>query len=518
MAIDLLSPAIIPTIATILAALVAVDLILRHIRGHRYNLPPGPKPWPIIGNLNLIGSLPHRSVHSLSQKYGPIMHLWFGSHPVVVGSSVEMVRSFLKTHDAAIADRPKFSAGKYTTYNYSDITWSQYGPYWRQARRMCLMELFSAKRLESYEYIRREEMFNLLNDLFKCSKSNGTVLLKDHLSTLSLNVISRMVLGKKYTETEKEENAIISPDEFKKMLDELFLLNGVLNLGDFIPWIHFLDLQGYVKRMKALAKKFDRFMEHVLDEHIERRKAVKGYVAKDMVDVLLELAEDPNLEVKLERHGVKAFSQDLIAGGTESSAVTVEWAISELLKQPEIFKKATEELDRVIGRERWVEENDIVNLPYIYAIAKETMRLHPVAPMLVPRKAREDVKINGFDVPKGTQVLVNVWSVGRDPKIWDNPTEFQPERFLGKDIDVRGHDYELLPFGAGRRMCPGYPLGLKVIQSSLANLLHGFNWRLPNNMKKEDLNMEEIFGLSTPKKYPLEVVVEARFPSHLYSI
>ncbi|KAG7036407.1 3,9-dihydroxypterocarpan 6A-monooxygenase, partial [Cucurbita argyrosperma subsp. argyrosperma] len=190
-------------------------------------------------------------------------------------------------------------------------------------------------------------------------------------------------LTQKYTE--ESENGIVSPDEFKKMLDELFLLSGVLNIGDSIPWIDFLDLQGYVKRMKALSKKFDRFLEHVLDEHNERRKGVEGYVAKDMVDVLLQLADDPNLEVKLERHGVKAFTQDLIAGGTESSAVTVEWAMSELLKNPEIFGKAREELDRVIGRGRWVEERDMVNLPYINAIAKETMRLHPVAPMLVPR-------------------------------------------------------------------------------------------------------------------------------------
>jgi cytochrome P450 len=281
-------------------------LLSNRIRRRRYNLPPGPKPWPIIGNLNLIGALPHRSIHTLSQKYGPIMHVWFGSNPVVVGSSVEMAKAFLKTHDATLAGRPKFAAGKYTTYNYSDITWSQYGSYWRQARRMCLMELFSAKRLESYEYIRKQELDALLNDLFH--KSKEVVLLKDHLSTLSLNVISRMVLGKKYLE--ETENAIISPDEFKKMLDELFLLNGVLNIGDFIPWIDFLDLQGYIKRMKALSKKFDRFMEHVLDEHIERKKLEKdNYVAKDMVDVLLQLAEDPSLEVKLERHGVKAFTQ-----------------------------------------------------------------------------------------------------------------------------------------------------------------------------------------------------------------
>lgn len=210
--------------------------------------------------------------------------------------------------------------------------------------------------------------------------------------------------------------------------------------------------------------------------------------------------------------------QDLIAGGTESSAVTVEWAISEILKKPEVFKKATEELDRVIGRDRWVEEKDVVNLPYIDAIIKETMRLHPVAPMLVPRLSREDCNIAGYDILKGTRVLVNVWTIGRDPTLWDKPNEFYPERFIGKAIDVKGHDYELLPFGAGRRMCPGYSLGLKVIQSSLSNLLHGFTWSLPESMKIEDFNMEEIFGLSTPKKFPLEVVVKPRLPKHVYSL
>ncbi|XVF74311.1 hypothetical protein PTKIN_Ptkin13bG0100300 [Pterospermum kingtungense] len=493
-------------------AFILVSFRLRHRR--KLNLPPGPKPWPIIGNLNLIGSLPHRSIHALSQKYGPIMQLKFGSYPVVVGSSVEMAKAFLKTHDVNFADRPKIAAGKYTTYNYSDITWSPYGPYWRQARKMCLTELFSARRLESYEYIRREEMNLLLKGLYKSSST--PILLKDHLSNLSLNVISRMVFGKKYTEGTGEDE-IVTPKEFKEMLDELFLLNGVLDIGDSIPWLSFLDLQGYIKRMKVLSKKFDRFLEHVLDEHNARRKGVENYVAKDMVDVLLQLAEDPNLDVKLERHGVKAFSQDLIAGGTESSAVTVEWAISELLKKPEIFAKATEELDRVIGRDRWVAEKDIVNLPYIDSIAKETMRLHPVAPMLVPRLAREDCQIAGYDIPKGTRALVNIWTIGRDPNLWDNPNEFCPERFIGKTVDVKGHDFELLPFGAGRRMCPGYPLGIKVIQASLANLLHGFTWKFPSDMTKENLNMEEIFGLSTPKKYPLETVAKPRLPPHMYS-
>jgi cytochrome P450 len=328
-----------------------------------------------------------------------------------------------------------------------------------------------------------------------------------------------MVLGKSYTKKNSDE--IVSPEEFKEMIDELFYLNGVLDIGDSIPWLRFLDLQGNIKRMKRLSKKFDKFLEHVLDEHNERRRTDSDWVSKDMVDVLLELADDPSLDVKLERHGVKAFTQDLIAGGTESSAVTVEWTMSELLRKPEYITKATEELDRVIGRDRWVQESDFTNLPFVNAIMKEAMRLHPVAPLLVPRLARQDCKISGYDVTKGTRVLVNVWTIGRDPTIWDNPNEFDPNRFMvpGKSsIDVKGHDFELLPFGAGRRMCPGYSLGLKVIQSTLANLLHGFDWKLPGDMKKEDLSMEEFFGLSTTKKFPLSVVPEPRLFPHVYSI
>ncbi|KAK1290494.1 Flavonoid 3'-monooxygenase [Acorus calamus] len=456
-------------------------------------LPPGPRPWPIIGNFNHIGPLPHRSIASLSKSYGPIMSLRLGSSPVVVASSADMAKKFLTTHDLNFSSRPKTAAGKHTTYDCSDITWSPYGPYWRQARKMCLLELFSAKRLESYEYIRTEENRSMIKKI--AEMSGRPMKLKEPLSTLSMNVISRMVMGMSVD----EGMSVVSAEEFKEMLDELLVLNGVLNIGDYVPWIDFLDLQGYVKRMKACAKRFDRFLEYVVERHVEKRK-VGLEEGKDMVDVLLGLVEDPALEVKLKREGIKGFIQDLIAGGTESSTVTVEWAISELLKKPHIFKSATEELDRVIGRDRWIEEKDMPSLPYINAIVKETMRMHPVVPMLIPRMSQHDCTVDGYDIPGGTVVLVNAWAIGRDPFVWDSPEEFRPERFIGSSIDVKGHNFELLPFGAGRRMCPGYNLGLKVIHQSLGNLLHGFAWRLPEGMDVEELNMEEIFGLSTPKK------------------
>ncbi|OVA03796.1 Cytochrome P450 [Macleaya cordata] len=206
----------------------------------------------------------------------------------------------------------------------------------------------------------------------------------------------------------------------------------------------------------------------------------------------------------------------MMAGGTESSATSLEWAISEVLKNPNVFEKATEELDRVIGRERWVEEKDIPNLPYIDAIAKESMRMHPVAPLLVPHQTSQDCKINGYDILAGTRAFVNAFAIGRDPSVWEEPEQFRPERFIGREIDIKGHDYELLPFGSGRRMCPGYTLGFKLIQSNLANLLHGFVWKLPGKMKVEDLNMEEIWGLSCPRKIPLVTIVEPRLRDHVY--
>ncbi|AQK51909.1 Flavonoid 3'-monooxygenase [Zea mays] len=508
--------------------LTIVILILRSLkcksRRRVYRLPPGPRPWPVIGNLNLVGALPHRSIHELSNKYGELMHLRFGSYSVVVASSPEMAELFLKAHDLLFLDRPRTAAGKHTTYNYADITWSPYGAYWRHARRICATQLFSPGRLASFERVRAEEVRRLVRGLFAASGRRRAVRLgKDHLSTFSMNVITRMVLGKRFFDGEEaEESAAEGPvsslPEFMWMMDELMLLNGVLNIGDWIPWLDCLDLQGYVRRMKRVAARFDAFLEHVLDTHgQQRRREGESFAARDMVDVLMQLADDPTSEVQIGRVGVKAFTQDLIVGGTEPVSATVEWAMSELLRKPSVLAMAAEELDREVGRGRWVTEKDVAHLPCLQAIVKETMRVHPIAPLLPPHVTREDASIGGYDIPKGTHVLINVWAIGRDPALWDAPEEFRPERFVGSKTDVKGRDFELLPFGSGRRMCPGYSLGLQEIQLSLANLLHGFTWTLPEGMAKEDLRMDELFGLSTTRKFPLEVVVRPRLASELYA-
>ncbi|KAL8481402.1 hypothetical protein ACS0TY_027783 [Phlomoides rotata] len=361
---------------------------------HRKNLklPPGPTPWPIIGNFNLIGPIPHQSLHSLSQKYGDIMQLKLGKFPVVVASSPEMAKQFLRIHDASFASRPTLAAGKYTSYNYSDTALTPYGPFWRQARKIFHSEMLNENRLEASEHIRVDEMHNFMSRLR--SLSGKPVVVRDHLFGYTISTISRILFNKKYySESKNDGDSIVSLHELREMIDGWLLLNSVLNIGDWIPWLSFVDLHGYVKRMKHLNKKFDRFNEHAIDDHLARRARDKDFVQKDMVDVLLQLAEDPNLEVEMTRDNMKGLLQGFLMAGADPSATTVEWTILELLRHPWIIKKAKEELDRVIGRKRWVEEKDLSKLPFINAIVMESLRLHPIGTLLIPHYAIKDCKV-----------------------------------------------------------------------------------------------------------------------------
>uniref|UniRef100_A0A1W7HBS3 Cytochrome P450 n=1 Tax=Scoparia dulcis TaxID=107240 RepID=A0A1W7HBS3_SCODU len=479
------------------------------------NLPPGPKPWPIIGNLNLLGSVPHESLHILSQKYGGLIQLKFGNFPVVAVSSPKMAELVLKTHDDVFASRPATAAGKYLSYNYSDMTWSPYGSYWRLTRKICNNEIFSAKKMESFDSVRVEETKMFLSRLHSVSRK--PVMIKDHLSHYSLSCTSRIVMSSnKYFSS--SDNSVFKLEELQNLLEESFLLHGAFNIGDWVPWLSRFDVQGYVKRMKALADKFGRFLEHVIDDHIASRAAQKDFVPKDVTDVLLGLLEDPstNVGVKLTKNSVKGMLEDLLTGGTDTSAALVEWAVHELVKNPYIINKAKEELNRVVGRNRWAEDNDFPKLSYLEAIIAETLRLHPPGTILAPHYAMEDCNVAGYDVAKGTSVLVNIWSLGRDPNSWDEPEKFSPERFEGKEIDISGGNFALLPFGSGRRKCPGYKLGLKFTRSMLANLLHGFDWKLPDGMKPEDVCLEEQYGLIVHPKVPLALIMEPTLPTHLY--
>lgn len=198
--------------------------------------------------------------------------------------------------------------------------------------------------------------------------------------------------------------------------------------------------------------------------------------------------------------------QDLFVAGTDTTSNTLEWAMAEVLKTPEKMQKAKAELAEVIGKGKTIEEADVSCLPYLRCIVKETLRLHPPVPFLIPRKVDQEVEVCGYNVPKGSQVLVNVWAIGRDDTIWENALEFKPERFLESELDIRGRDFELLPFGAGRRICPGLPLAVRMVPVMLGSLLNSFDWKLEGGISPKDLNMEEKFGITLQKAHPLRAV------------
>ena len=276
----------------------------------------------------------------------------------------------------------------------------------------------------------------------------------------------------------------------------------ILSLNNEIL-IQSLLYQGLVRRLKKVSKSFDVVLEQIIRDHEQYSdKEEKGQ--KDFVDIFLALMHqplDPHDEhgPVVERTHIKAVVMTMIIAGIDTSSTTVEWAMSELLKHPRVMKKLQDELESVVGMKRKVEETDMEKLPYLDLVVKETLRLYPVVPLLVPRECREDVTIDGYFIKKNSRVIVNAWAIMRDPDAWIEAEKFWPERFEGSNIDVRGREFELIPFGSGRRGCPGIQLGLTVIRHTVAQLVHCFDWKLPNDMMPDELDMADEFGLTMPR-------------------
>ncbi|KAK2384697.1 cytochrome P450 CYP736A12 [Trifolium repens] len=454
-------------------------------------LPPGPKGLPIIGSLLKLGPNPHQDLHQLSQKYGPIMHLRLGLVPTIVVSSPQAAELFLKTHDLVFASRPPTEAAKVISWDQRNLSFGEYGSYWRNMRKMCTLELLSHAKINSFRTMREQEL-DLLIKLLKEEAKNGTkVDLSAKVSSLTADISCKMVLGRKYLDKDLDEKG------FKAVMQEGMHLAATPNLADYIPYIGTFDLQGLTRRMKALGKIFDDFFEKIIDEHIQSDN--KDDNNKDFVDVMLSFVGTQESEYRIERPNIKAIMLDMLAGSMDTSATAIEWTISELLKNPRVMKKVQNELEIVVGMKRKVEESDLIKLEYLDMVIKESLRLHPVAPLLVPHQSLEDCMVEDFFIPKKSRIIVNAWSIMRDPNAWTDPERFWPERFEGSNIDVKGHDFQLIPFGSGRRGCPGLQLGLTVIRLVVAQLVHCFDWKLPNHMLPSDLDMTEEFGLTMPR-------------------
>lgn len=484
-----------------IVACVAAPLLHMYTKKKK-KLPPGPKGIPVLGHLHMIGKNPHQDLERLAKQHGPIMYLQFGFVPNIVVSSAKAAELFLKTYDLVFASRPPHEASKYMSWNQKNLAFGKYGGYWRNMRKLCTLELLSNLKINSFQPMRREEL-GLFIEAVKEESQGGTVAvdLSAMVSSLTAEMSCRMVFGKKYKDKDIDERG------FKFVIHEGMKLAAVPNLGDYFPLLGILDLQGLTKRMKAVAKVFNDFFEKVIDDHVKGTD--RGQV-KDIVDTMLSIMESGDTEFQFDRGHVKAIMLDMLSASMDTAASTIEWALSRLLQNPQAMKKVQQELEEVVGLERMVEESDLEKLRYLDMVVKETFRLHPVAPLLLPHYSMEDCTVGGYDIPKNSRIMVNVRAIGRDPSSWSDPEKFIPERFVGRDIDVRGQHFELIPFGSGRRGCPGLQLGLIQVQLIVAQLVHCFDLKLPNDMLPEELDMTEEFALVVTRAEHLMAVPTIR--------
>ncbi|KAL7603835.1 hypothetical protein Lser_V15G18852 [Lactuca serriola] len=518
------------TIAAIVFCFL-LKFLLQSFKGKRVKNtePPQVKGrWPVIGHLGLLGGpeLPHRVLGGLADKYGPIFSIKLGVHNVLVVSSAEMAKECFTTNDKVFASRPKSMAVEHMGYNYAILALAPYGDYWRQVRKIMTLEVLSQRRVEMLGPLRASEVKASMEDIYNAwvkNKESGSsdmvkVDMKQLFQNLILNVVVRVVSGKRFSPDDKEGV------RFQKVIRKFFVLLGTFVVSDFIPYLKPLDLGGYEKKMKMTGEEMYGIVTGWLEDHkrvrAEEKHAQQHERSQVFMDVLISVVEGaPQDEFRGFDHDtvIKAACLTILAAGLDTTSVTLTWTLSLLLNNPRVLKIAQDELDEHVGRKRAVEESDLKNLVYLDAIVKETLRLYPPGPLGLPHESMEDCIIGGYNIPKGTRLMTNYWKIQHDPDKWSDPEEFQPERFLTshKHVDVKGNNYELLPFGSGRRVCPGIPFALQALHITLATLIQQFVLKKPSN---EPIDMSESPGVTISKAIPLEVLLAPRLSLDMYDV
>ncbi|KAB1225553.1 Cytochrome P450 82G1 [Morella rubra] len=475
---------------------------------------------PIIGHFHLLGDGQNPvalTLGAIADKHGSFFSLRLGHKRLLVVSSWEMAKEFLSTSDRIFATRARITAGKYIGYNNAIFALAPHGQYWRDMRKMAVLELLSTRPIETHKHVRASEVESLIKDLYSLSRNNKVVTISQLFEHMAFNIILRLLVGKRFSSSEYGEKTS-EGCRIRSGIKEALYLFGVFVMSDAVPYLGWMDFQGHVSSMKRTAKKLDSVLDIWLNEHLQQKSESKISEGEtDFMDAMLStLSEDAVISGHTRDNIIKATTMILILTGAGSTSVALTWAISLLLNNPSVLKAAQKELDIQVGKDKWVQESDIKNLNYLQAIVKETMRIYPPGPVTGLREAMEDCTIGGYHVSKGTQLIINIWKLQRDPRVWSNPTEFQPERFMTThaDIDVWGQNFEYIPFSSGRRSCPGITFGLQVVHLALARVLQGFDIATVGGRK---VDMREGLGIALPKADPLEVVLKPRLPMELYN-
>lgn len=476
-------------------------------KNSKKNLPPSPPKLPILGNLHQLGPFPHRSLLTLSKQHGPLMLLHLGSVPALVVSSSDAAREITKTHDLSFTNRRELWINRKLFYNLKDVAVAPYGDYWRKMKSIFTLHLLSNNRVQSFRTVREAEIAKMVGAIEKaCKSSNSSISLNfSELSfSLTFELVQMAALGTKNVGEEMKA-------KFQNILTDFMVLVSGFDVGEYIPWLSWVSrFTGRVAEADRVAKGLDEILDAVVQEHMDRlgkdiindENEGKG----DFVDIMLKIQKDEASGISIDRDSIKAMILDVFVGGIDTTTTVLEWEMTELLRHPKVMKKLQAEIRKVAKNKPRVTEDDLEKMPYLKAVVKETLRLYPPIPIPFPRVASEDVKVIGYDISAGTIVILNLWAIGRNPNSWDKPEEFYPERFLNSTLDYMGNDYEFIPFGSGRRRCPGINFAIANNEIVLANLLHKFDWKLPEGVRGEDLDMNEIVGLAIHRKVHLLAV------------
>ncbi|KAI9186116.1 hypothetical protein LWI28_013913 [Acer negundo] len=389
-------------------------------------------------------------------------------------------------------------------YNSTSTAFSPYGDYWRRVKKISTIELLNTKRVQSFRSIREEEVSNLVNWI--STKEGSPINFTSKVYSVNSCITLRAAFG---TKSEGHRDVIQSV-----MQETLELLSG-FDLVDLFPSIGMLQwITGIRSRLEKLHQEIDRMLENIINEHKQAAVKVSEENNKDLVDVLLKVQEDVDDGFHLTTDNIKAVIWDIFLAGTDTTSTTINWAMAELMKNPRSMKKTQAEVRQVFNRIGTVDESSISEMKFLKAVVKETLRLHPPGALLAPRECRERCVMNGLEIPIKTKVIVNAWAIGRDPEYWKEAERFSPERFFESPlIDYRGTSFEYIPFGADRRMCPGISFGMANTELALAMLLYHFDWKLPDGIQHDDLDMTEIFGISIRRKDELNIIPIVYHPS-----
>ncbi|PWA48494.1 cytochrome P450 [Artemisia annua] len=475
---------------------------------------------PFIGHLHFLrGQAPiARTLGKIADDYGPVYSLRLGSRRALVVSSWQMIRECFTSNDRNFANRPNTAISRHMVYDNAGFALAPYGAYWREIRKLVTSELFTSQRVEKFKNVRDSEVKSFISELMLLSMKNGdqafVMDMYKWLENITFNIIVRILAGKRFLNRGSTDEG--NDSHIKEALTKGLYVSGLFVSSDFFPYMEWMDIGGHVKSMKQVAKELDTVIGKWVDEHIENKKVCDGDKEADFMDVMLStLPEDAKVCGKGRETVIKATTMILMLTGSESTALTMTWALSLLLNHPNVLKAAQKELDIHVGKKKWVEESDLKNLTYLQAIVKETLRLYPPGPLAGPHEAIEDCNIGGYHVPKGTRLIMNVWKLHRDPQVWFNPDEFRPERFLEEHLDInyQGQNFEYIPFSTGRRMCPATSFALHVVHLTLARLLQGFELSTPMG---KPVDMTEGLGIALPKVKPLEVNIIPRVSPELY--